>query len=187
LAVKACPSHLKWAGVRAAGWWVLAAQHCSIPPQGLNEALVATPAPARLQEDPMKLDGGCYCGKVRYVAEGEPMMQAQCHCRECQYITGGAPNLFLAMPVAGFRYTKDMPKAFKRSDLERPVTREFCAECGTHLATRPQGFPAVIVKVGTLDDPNQFGAPKLAIYTVDKQAFHHIPDGLPTFERLPNR
>jgi hypothetical protein len=173
--------------VRAAGWWVLAAQHCSIPPQGLNEALVATPAPARLQEDPMKLDGGCYCGKVRYVAEGEPMMQAQCHCRECQYITGGAPNLFLAMPVAGFRYTKDMPKAFKRSDLERPVTREFCAECGTHLATRPQGFPAVIVKVGTLDDPNQFGAPKLAIYTVDKQAFHHIPDGLPTFERLPNR
>ena len=46
----------------------------------------------------MKLEGGCYCGKVRHVAEGEPMMKAQCHCRECQYITGGSTNMFLVMP-----------------------------------------------------------------------------------------
>jgi hypothetical protein len=135
----------------------------------------------------MKLEGGCYCGKVRYVAEGDPMMKAQCHCRECQYITGGSPNMFIAMPIAGFSYTKGQPKQFKRSDLERPVTREFCAECGTHVTTRPQGFPAVIVKVGTLDDPKLFGMPQMAIYTCDKQAFHQIPDGLKTFERLPQR
>ena len=134
----------------------------------------------------MKFEGGCYCGAVRYEAEAEPLMQAQCHCRECQYITGGAPNLFLAVPVAALRYTKGAPKQFKRSDLERPVTREFCAECGTHMATRPNR-PIVVIKVGTLDDPKQFGAPKLAIYTIDKQAFHQIPDGIPTFERLPPR
>ena len=135
----------------------------------------------------MKLEGGCYCGAVRYAAEGEAMMKSQCHCRECQYMTGGAPNLFIAMPVDGFRYTKGAPKQFKRTDLERPVTREFCAECGTHLITRPAAFPVIVVKVGTLDDPSLFGAPQSAIYTVDKQPFHHIPDDLPAFERLPQR
>jgi hypothetical protein len=138
-------------------------------------------------ESVMKLEGGCYCGRVRYVAEGEPMMKAQCHCRECQYITGGAPNMFLLMPTGSFSYTEGAPKQFTRSDLERPVTRDFCAECGTHLVTRPTVVPAVVLKVGTLDDPSLFGSPQMAIYTIDKQAFHQIPEGLPSFERLPKR
>ena len=135
----------------------------------------------------MKLQGGCYCGNLRYAAEGEPMLKTQCHCRECQYISGGAPNMFLVMPPGGFSYTKGEPKQFSRGDLESPVTREFCAECGTHLITRRPGLAAVILKIGTLDDPSLFGEPRMAIYTIDKQAFHHIPDGLPTFERLPKR
>lgn len=133
----------------------------------------------------MKLEGGCYCKAVRYVAEGEPVMKAQCHCRECQYITGGDPNVFVAMPVDGFRYTQGEPKGFTRTDLTRAVTREFCPECGTHLATKPPGFPAVVVKVGTLDDPSLYGGPNMAIFTCDKQSWHLVPDGIPSFERFP--
>jgi hypothetical protein len=55
------------------------------------------------------------------------------------------------------------------------------------MATRPPGFPAVIVKVGSLDDPSLYGDPTVAIFTIDKQSFHHIPDGLPSFERMPGR
>jgi hypothetical protein len=133
----------------------------------------------------MKLEGRCYCGNVHYAAEGEPMMKGQCHCRECQYITGGAPNMFVAMPSDGFSYTQGAPKQFTRRDLQRAVTREFCPECGTHLVTRVPGMPMTIVKVGTLDDPSLFGGPQLAIYTVEKQPFHQIPEGLLAFERLP--
>ncbi len=132
----------------------------------------------------MKLEGRCYCGNIHYIAEGEPMRMAQCHCRECQYITGGAPNTFIVMPAAGHKYTKGTPKAFTRSDIEGAVTREFCPDCGTHLATKPPGRPVVVVKVGTLDDPKQF-TPQMAIFTVDKQPFHQIPEGLKTFERRP--
>jgi hypothetical protein len=123
---------------------------------------------------------------VRYVAEGEPIMKAQCHCRECQYFTGGAPNMFLAVPPNGFKYTKGAAKQFARNDLEKPVTREFCPECGTHVVTRPR-MQIVVIKVGTLDDPKMFGTPQMAIFTVDKQPFHHVPDGLPAFERVPQR
>jgi len=134
----------------------------------------------------MKVEGGCYCGAVRYRAEGDPLFKGQCHCRECQYISGGHPNVVMGMPEPGFAYTKGTGKQFRRSDLERPATREFCAECGTHMITRAPALPgAVLIKIGTLDDPSVFGGPQMVIWTIDKQAFHHVPEGVPVFERLP--
>jgi hypothetical protein len=53
--------------------------------------------------------------------------------------------------------------------------------------TRPPGLPAIVLKVGTLDDPSLFGSPQIAIYTIDKQPYHHVPEGMPSFERLPQR
>src|SRR4029450_8772324 len=100
---------------------------------------------------PMGAQGGCYCGAVRYQAEGDALFKGQCHCRECQYISGGHPNVVMGMAEPGFTYTKGTGKQFRRSDLERPATREFCAECGTHMITRTSGLPgAVLIKVGTL-------------------------------------
>ncbi|MGE3249787.1 MAG: GFA family protein [Hyphomonadaceae bacterium] len=135
----------------------------------------------------MTMEGGCYCGALRFKAEGQPTLRAQCHCRECQYLTGGAPNMFMLVAPDGFSYTKGAPKTFTRSDIENAVTREFCGDCGTHVATRRPGLPAVILKAGALDDPKQFGAPMMAIFTVDKQPFHTIAEGVPAFERLPPR
>lgn len=134
----------------------------------------------------MEIQGGCYCGAVRYKVSGEALFRGQCHCRECQYISGGHPNVVMGMLEAGFAYTKGTPKGFQRKDLPNAVTREFCGECGTHLLTRTQAVAgAVLLKVGTFDDPSVFGGPQMVIFTIDKQPFHHIPEGVPAFERTP--
>lgn len=135
----------------------------------------------------MELTGGCYCGAMRYEAEGKPKLRAQCHCRECQYFSGGGPNFFLLIPPENFRYTEGTPQSFRRSDLENAVTREFCPQCGTHLATRRQDMPEVILKAGTLDRPELFGQPQIAIFTVDRQPFHFIAEEMPAYERMPRR
>jgi hypothetical protein len=133
----------------------------------------------------MSMTGRCYCGAVRYEADGPPAFKGQCHCRECQYISGGAENLFMIMPSSGFRYVEGGPKQFSRSDLESPVTREFCAECGTHIITRVADPGIVVLKVGTLDDPSVYGGPQAAIYTKDAQPWHLMPEGAPQFPGLP--
>ena len=131
------------------------------------------------------MTGGCYCGAIRYEAEGDPLMQLQCHCRECQYITGGNPNVILAVSNAGFQYTSGEPAAFSRPDLDNPVTRFFCPTCGTVIGTKSPALPdAMIIKVGTMDDPSAF-APQMAIFTKDSQSFHHVADGIPAFEGAP--
>ena len=134
----------------------------------------------------MHLTGRCYCGDIHYEVDGDPILKVQCHCRECQYLSGGGPNYTIGMPDEKFKFTKGSPKQFTRSDIANAVTREFCPRCGTQLITRASGLPnVVLIKVGTLDNPAVFEQPEIAIFTVDKQGFHHIPEHVQSFEGLP--
>ncbi|MDT8398051.1 MAG: GFA family protein [Pseudomonadales bacterium] len=130
----------------------------------------------------MKIEGGCYCGNLRYEAEGEPVFKGLCHCRECQYIAGGNANAAIAMPADGFRFTRGEARIHRRTDLEKPASRLFCPECGTHILSKnPIVSGVVIIKVGTLDNPALFDKPDTAIWMSEAQAFHHVPEGVPTF------
>ena len=76
-------------------------------------------------------------------------------------------------------------KTFKRKDIEKAVTRLFCENCGTGIGTKNPNRPnSIILKVGTFDDPSIF-KPDIAIFTIDKQKFHYIENGLKSFERRP--
>ncbi len=94
--------------------------------------------------------------------------------------------MIIAMPRSGFRYTQGEPARFQREDLENGVIREFCGNCGTPLTSLPPGMDeVVIVKVGSMDEPAEFGEPDMAFFCVDKQPFHYLREGMMTFEHLP--
>lgn len=134
----------------------------------------------------MNLRGSCHCGAVTYEISGSIPMRALCLCRTCQKISGGAGNLFLGVEAKAFRYTQGEPRRFAR-DATSPA-REFCGECGVHLAARsPKAPDGVVVKAGTLDDPAAFGGPDMVFWAQEKQAFHVLPDGAKVFATIPGR
>ena len=84
------------------------------------------------------------------------MMKAQCSCRECRYITGGGSNYFIAMPKTGFKYTQGEVSSFTRDDLDSPVTREFCPNCGTRIWAQLDELGIASVNGLTLDERDHF-------------------------------
>lgn len=136
----------------------------------------------------MTLTGGCLCGALRFEIDGPVRMRGLCLCRTCQKVSGGAGNLFVGLEAAAFRYTRGEPRRFARADASDAPAREFCAECGVHVASRsPKAPGGLIVKVGALDAPGAFGKADMVFWTQEKQAFHHLPEDATIFERLPGR
>jgi hypothetical protein len=134
----------------------------------------------------MALTGGCYCGALKFEIEGPVRMRALCLCRTCQRISGGAGNLFIGLQADAFRYTHGEPRRFARA-ADAPA-REFCGECGVHIASRSPKVPdGLIVKVGALDDPAVFEGPAMVFWAQEKQDFHLLPEGAAIFARLPGR
>ena len=132
------------------------------------------------------ISGRCYCGDTAYEYTGKVFLRAQCHCRECQYYSGGGPNYFMLGAQSEFRFTKGEPRDFTRPDLDQPVHRQFCPTCMTSLVTLLDNG-TVVMKAGTLDDPSDYAGPQAAIYMCDTTFYQTVPDGVPTFDKLPPR
>lgn len=133
----------------------------------------------------MTIEGGCYCGEVRFAIEGDIRMRALCLCRTCQRISGGAGNLFIGLLAEDFRYVQGAPKVICLNEEVGP-SREFCPTCGVHIAARsPKAQGGLVVKVGVLDDPSVFEGPGMVFWTEHKEVFHLLPPEVPTFPRHP--
>lgn len=103
---------------------------------------------------PPVIEGGCFCGNIRYQIEGSIKRVVNCHCTMCRR-TSGAPFVsWLVVPTQYFRYTAQQPKHLDSSDKG---DRYFCADCGTPIACLVSGHDKYIdITLGSLDVPESF-------------------------------
>ena len=103
--------------------------------------------------------GGCLCGEVRIVAEGQPLRVGLCHCLDCRKHHGAvffAAAIYAQQAVTIAGETRDFQG------------RHFCPRCGSSVFARCDD--EIEVHLGALDAPDRF-VPTYECWTVRRESW----------------
>lgn len=124
------------------------------------------------------MEGGCFCGAVRYRLTSTPYDTGWCHCRICQKTSGAPALVFTTLPFAGF-VVEQGAEAIGSIATTEFGRRGFCTACGTLLTIHVDFQPDEIdVSAASLDAPGQV-APGFHIFYADHIAWAEASDTLP--------
>ena len=129
-------------------------------------------------------EGGCDCRGVRYRMTRAPLCVHCCHCRWCQRESGSAFALNAMIETDRVELVQGEPELVTiptQSGKGQKVAR--CPRCRIALWSHYAGAGDTIsfVRVGTLDDPDQW-PPDIHIFTASKQPWVVLPPGVPAVE-----
>jgi hypothetical protein len=106
-----------------------------------------------------KVEGGCLCGKLRFVASGKPYRVGICHCMDCRKHHG---SLFHASAIYPAKAVAIEGEARSYGN------RLFCPGCGSPVFF--DGGEVIGVNLGSLDRPDQF-VPSYELWTIRREAW----------------
>jgi hypothetical protein len=129
------------------------------------------------------VSGGCLCGKVRYELTGPQLFGGFCYCLDCRK-QSGSHSASMAVPEAALKITGETCEYSTMGDSGNPVTRVFCPTCGSAIISKGARAGVVMLKAGTLDDPEGF-KPMASIYTSRAPSWDPPRPGLPAFPEMP--
>ena len=112
---------------------------------------------------PRQTEGGCLCGRIRFVARGEPLRVGVCHCLDCRKHHGALFHASAIFPADAVEVS-GAPESYEG--------RFFCPKCGSSVFSTSPG--EVEVHLGALNEPNVF-APSYELWTARRE------DWLPPF------
>ena len=123
------------------------------------------------------MEGGCFCGAVRYRLDAASFDTGWCHCRICQRVSGAPALVYTTVALSAFTLTRDDGLAtIHTTDFGE---RRFCACCGTHVSIRVDHEPETVdVTVASLDEPERL-VPAFHIFWADRIAWFDPGDDLP--------
>ncbi len=126
--------------------------------------------------------GGCLCGAVQYEANGDSENASYCHCDDCKRATGGPYTVGVLVQIDQLSIISGHPKGYTTTaDSGRPITREFCPQCGSPLFTKTEEYPNLVwLKAGCLDKPELI-KPSCQTWTKRAVPWAYIDENLPCF------
>lgn len=124
------------------------------------------------------MNGGCFCGAVRYRLASAPYDTGWCHCRICQKTSGAAALVFTTIALGDF-VIEQGAEAIATVATTAFGRRQFCGRCGTLLTIHIDFQPDEIgVTAATLDSPDRV-TPGFHIFYADRIAWAEAGDALP--------
>lgn len=116
------------------------------------------------------MEGGCFCGAIRYVIDDDDYRSGNCHCTMCRRTSGAAFVSWMVVPKSAFRVTQGTTKTLESSHHGK---RYFCENCGTPIACDLSEHPDIIdITICSLDDPEGH-PPKGDFYTDTQLSWTH--------------
>jgi|SRR6185295_3710686 len=126
----------------------------------------------------LPINGGCFCGAIRYRACARPVEVSYCHCSICRRTSGAPMVAWATFSRAELTFVAGAPAELRSS---AKATRSFCAACGTALTFREEARPLLVdVTVCSLERPETV-APTEHIWTANQLPWLHVEDDLPRF------
>ncbi|HVN01737.1 MAG TPA: GFA family protein [Caulobacteraceae bacterium] len=132
-----------------------------------------------------RFTGGCLCGQVRYVAEGEPTFTGHCYCRDCQRASGSGFIPFMGFPASALTFNGETRRSVVPTGRGGDAVRNHCAVCGGLVFGGIVGVDTEhTIYAGSLDEPSRF-KPQIAIFASRRPPWALIPEGLAVFDEMP--
>jgi hypothetical protein len=125
------------------------------------------------------LEGGCWCGAVRYRVADAFLYAANCHCSRCRAATGSAFKPFAGIERDKLELLAGADALLVVGDDEENDTR--CASCGSLLFSVVRAGAYVHVALGTLADAPSI-RPTEHIFVGSKAPWFEITDDLPQWD-----
>ncbi|NQV38638.1 MAG: GFA family protein [Candidatus Marinimicrobia bacterium] len=101
-----------------------------------------------------EIQGGCYCGKIRYQFTCDPHLSVNCHCNNCRRAVGAQSVAWIILKKETFSWIKGNPTRYK---TDTKAWRTFCQDCGSSLTYEsPTRTNDIDIASGSLDNPEKF-------------------------------
>lgn len=145
---------------------------------------------------PMRLEGSCNCGAVRYGADSHtPFPYMRCYCTACRKMAGGGGYAVNIMGVADTLTVEGRENIAERGIIADdgeygPGRRSFCSVCGTMLWNYDPRWPELVHPFASSVDTDLPEPPETCHIMLDYKAPWVTPQigaNDQTFARYPDQ